>query len=265
MEWWLWYFILGAFVGFVAGLFGIGGGLTLVPMLSLLYARQGFAPEHLMHLSLGTSMATIMFTSISSMRAHHRHGAVRWNIFGGMAPGLVTGTLAATTVAGLVATKPLAIMFTCIAYFASAQMMLDIKPQPHRQVPGTAALFVVGALIGGVSSLVSAGGGFLSIPFMVWCNVAVHHAVGTSAALGLPIAVAGTLGYVAAGWNASGLPAYTFGYVYLPALVGVVTMSVLFAPLGAKLAHRLRVKQLKRAFGAFLALLASEMLRRLLT
>jgi uncharacterized protein len=265
MEWLLWYLALGAFVGFVAGLFGIGGGLTLVPMLSLLYAHQGFPPEHLMHLSLGTAMASIVFTSISSMRAHHGHGAVRWKIFGGMAPGLVLGTLAATTVAGLIATKPLAIIFTCIAYFAAAQMMMDIKPQPHRQVPGMFALFAAGALIGAVSSLVSAGGGFLSIPFMVWCNVAMHHAVGTSAALGLPIALAGTLGYIVGGWNASGLPQYSLGYVYLPGFAGVVTMSVLFAPLGAKVAHKLRVKQLKRAFGGFLALLASEMLRRLLS
>ena len=263
--WWLSYPLLGAFVGFVAGLFGIGGGLTLVPFLSMLFSAQAFPEAHLIHLALGTAMATIVVTSVSSMRAHHGHQAVRWDIVKGMAPGLVVGTLGGSFIAGAVATRPLAMIFTVITYFAALQMMLDVKPKPSRSLPATPGLFLVGCAIGLVSSLVSAGGGFLSIPFMVWSNVAVHQAVGTSSALGFPIAVAGVIGYIVSGWNAPGLPPYALGYVYLPAFAGVVAVSYLAAPFGARVAHRLPVKQLKRAFGGFLALLATKMLHSLMS
>lgn len=262
--WWLAYPLLGCFAGFIAGLFGVGGGLTIVPLLFMLFAAQGFPPEHVMHLSLGTSMATIVVTSISSMRAHHAHGAVRWEIVKAMAPGLVLGTLGGSLFASHVPTRPLAFAFTAIVFYASLQMVLDFKPKPTRALPRTAWLFLVGTVIGIVSSLVAAGGGFLSIPYMVWHNVTIHHAVGTSAALGFPIAVAGTIGYIAAGWKATGLPAGSLGYIYLPAFVGVSAMTMLIAPLGAKTAHRLPVKQLKRAFGVFLALLATKMLHSLI-
>ena len=262
--WWLAYPLLGAFAGFVAGLFGVGGGLTLVPLLYMLFAAQDFPPQHVMHLALGTSMATIVFTSISSMRAHHSHAAVRWDIVRSMAPGLMLGTLAGSFIASSVPTRPLATIFTAVVYYASLQMMLDFKPKPSRNLPGRVGLLLAGAFIGGVSSLVSAGGGFMSIPFMVWSNVAIHQAVGTSSALGFPIAIAGVVGYLFSGWHAAHLPPYAVGYIYLPAFVGVVLMSFLLAPFGAKMAHKLPVKQLKRAFGGFLALLASKMLYGLL-
>ncbi|MBI5109197.1 MAG: sulfite exporter TauE/SafE family protein [Rhodocyclales bacterium] len=263
--WWLAYPLLGVFAGFVAGLFGVGGGLTIVPLLFMLFAAQNFPVEHAMHLALGSSMATIVLTSIASTRAHHAHGAVRWDIVRSFAPGLVLGTLGGSFIAAWIPTRPLAMVFTAIVYYAAIQMMLDFKPKPHRQIPGTAGMVVAGGTIGVVSSLVAAGGGFLSIPFMVFCNVAIHNAVGTSAALGFPIAVAGTIGYIASGLKASGLPAYSLGYIYLPAFIGVVAVSFLMAPVGARLAHRLPVKQLKRGFGVFLALLATKMLHGLLS
>ncbi len=262
---WLAFPLLGIFGGFIAGLFGAGGGLMLVPILFMMFAAQGIAEAHLMHLALGTSMATIVFTSISSMRAHHGHGAVRWDIVKSMAPGLMLGTLTGTFIASSIPTRPLAIMFTIIVYYAALQMSLGFTPPASHRLPGRAGLFFAGTLIGCISSLVSAGGGFLSVPFLIWSNVAVHRAVGTSSALGFPIAVAGAIGYTASGWNTPGLPPGALGYIYLPALVGVVVMSIITAPLGAKLAHRLPVKQLKRAFGAFLALLATKMLYGLLT
>ncbi len=258
--WWLSYPLLGAFAGFIAGLFGVGGGLTLVPLFFMLFAAQGFPQEQVMHLALGTSMATIAFTSIASMRAHHGHGAVRWDIVRSMAPALVVGTLCGSFIAGNLPTRPLAMIFTVVVYYAAAQMIFEYKPKPSRVLPGAKALFLVGGLIGLVSSVVSAGGGFMSIPFMVWSNIAIHKAVGTSSALGFPIAVAGVVGYVASGWGATGLPPYALGYVYLPGLAGVVAVSFLMAPVGARLAHKLPVKQLKRAFGAMLALLATKML-----
>ena len=258
--WWLAYPLLGIFGGFVAGLFGVGGGLTLVPFMYMLFVAQSFPPEHVMHLALGTSMATIVFTSISSMRAHHAHGAVRWDIVRNMAPGLVLGTFGGSLIAGQVPTGPMTVIFVIIVYYASVQMILDFKPKAHRQLPGPVGLFSAGGVIGLVSSMVAAGGGFLSIPFLLLCNVVIHSAVGTSSALGFPIAVAGAVGYLVAGSQDSGLPAYTLGYIYLPAFFGVVVMSISKAPVGARLAHKLPVKKLKRGFGVFLAFLATKML-----
>ncbi len=262
--WWLGYPLLGAFAGFVAGLFGVGGGLTIVPLLFMVFTAQAFPVEHSMHLALGTSMATIVLTSISSMRAHHQHGAVRWDIVKVFAPGLMAGTFGGSFIAASIPTRPLAMVFTAIVFYASASMLIDRKPKPTRQLPGATGMLAVGTGIGVVSSLVAAGGGFLSIPFMVFCNVANHQAVGTSAALGFPIAVAGTIGYIASGYGVAGLPPWSLGYIYLPALVGVVVVSMLVAPLGARTAHALPVKQLKRGFGVFLALLALQMLYRLM-
>ncbi|OIQ91220.1 sulfite exporter TauE/SafE [mine drainage metagenome] len=263
--WWLSYPLLGIFAGFIAGLFGVGGGLTLVPVLMMAFSAQGFPQTQVMHLALGTSMATITATSIASMRAHHGYGAVRWDIVKGLAPGLVFGTLGGSLLAGLVPTRDLAIVFTVIVYYASLQMVLDLKPKPHRTLPGTAGLIAVGGGIGAVSSMIAAGGGFMSIPFMLFCNVAIHQAVGTSAMLGFPIALAGLIGYLIDGWGAAGLPPFSVSYVYLPAFVGIISCSILIAPLGAKLAHSLPVKPLKRGFGVFLALLATKMLHSLLT
>ncbi len=261
--WWLDYILLGTFVGFVAGLFGIGGGMTIVPLLLLIFTAQGFPQEHIMHLALGTSMATIVMTSLSSMRAHHSHGAVHWDIVRVMATGLVVGTLGGSFFASMVPTKPLAIIYTLIVCYASVQMVLDTKPKPSRHMPGVLWVFVAGLVIGIASSLIAGGGAFISIPYMVWHNVPMHHAVGTSAALGFPIAVAGTIGYIMAGLKADGLPPYSFGYIYLPAFAGIALMTIVMAPLGARTAHRLPVKKLKRAFGVFLALLALNMVRKL--
>lgn len=262
--WLLSYVMLGLASGFIAGLFGVGGGLTIVPILLLLFQAQGFPDAQIMHLALGTAMATIVVTSISSMRAHHRQGGVRWDIFRSMAPGLVGGTLLGSLFASRVPTDAMAMAFTVIVYWAALQMLLDIKPKPTRQLPGSGDLLGVGGLIGGVSSLVAAGGGFLSVPFMVLCNVPIRQAVGTSAALGFPIAAAGVVGYIAGGWGVADLPGPHLGFVYLPAFVGVVVSTVFMAPVGARMAHRLPVKQLKRAFGVMLALLASKMLWNLL-
>mgnify|MGYP001388238315 CR=1 FL=1 len=262
--WLLSYVMLGLASGFIAGLFGVGGGLTIVPILLLLFQAQGFPDAQIMHLALGTAMATIVVTSISSMRAHHRQGGVRWDIFRSMAPGLVGGTLLGSLFASRVPTDAMAMAFTVIVYWAALQMLLDIKPKPTRQLPGSGGLLGVGGLIGGVSSLVAAGGGFLSVPFMVLCNVPIRQAVGTSAALGFPIAAAGVVGYIAGGWGVADLPGPHLGFVYLPAFVGVVVSTVFMAPVGARMAHRLPVKQLKRAFGVMLALLASKMLWNLL-
>jgi uncharacterized protein len=262
-EWFLGYLVLGAVAGFFAGLLGVGGGAIMVPVLALMFAAQGFPDQHLMHLALGTSMATIVFTSISSLRAHHSHGAVIWPIVRSIAPGIVVGTLLGAQIAGRVPTRPLAIFFAIFIAYVAVQLILNIKPTPSRQLPGRAGMFGVGAFIGGISALVAIGGGSLSVPFMTWCNVKVHNAIGTSAAIGFPIALAGTIGYMVSGGDATGLPEGAYGFIYLPALAATVVSSMLVAPIGARVAHSLPVATVKKIFAALLLVLLAKLLHGL--
>lgn len=260
MQWWLAYLATGLAVGFFAGLLGIGGGAVMVPILVLVFTAQGLAPDHVMHMALGTAMAAIMFTSVASMRAHHAHGAVDWGIARALAPGILAGSFCAALVAGLISKRPLALMFTGLVFYAATQILFDLRPKQSRELPGAGGLFAAGAGIGAVSSLLAAGGAFLCIPFLAWCSVPLRRAIGTAAAVGLPIAFAGTLGYVLQGLRAEGLPSPSLGYVYLPALVLVVATSVLAAPVGARVAHRLPVKRLRIIFALLLYALAVRML-----
>lgn len=264
MMFWLLYLALGAFAGVLAGLLGVGGGIVIVPMLSLAFAMQRLPGDYSLHLAIGTSLATIMFTSMSSLRAHHARGAVAWPVVRRITLGILAGTLLGSWVAAQLSTRFLKGFFVAFLYYVGMQMILDIRPHPSRQLPGAGGMFGVGSLIGGVSSLVGIGGGSLSVPFMIWCNVSMHSAIGTSAAIGLPIAVAGTAGYVANGLGLSSLPPYSLGFVYLPALAGVATASIFTAPLGAKLAHCLPVPRLKKMFALLLVATASKMLFSLL-
>lgn len=260
MEWWLAYLVIGLAVGFFAGLLGIGGGAVMVPMLVFVLDAQGLPADHMMHIALGTAMATIMFTSVSSMRAHHAHGAVDWKIARAMAPGILVGAFFAALLAGFIPTRPLAVMFTALVYYAATQILFDLRPKRTRELPGPGGLFAAGAFIGGVSSLLAAGGAFLCIPFLAWCSVPLRRAIGTAAAVGLPIAIAGTLAYLLQGLRMAGLPEFSVGYVYLPALVPIVVMSMAAAPLGARVAHKVPVKRLRVVFAILLYALATRML-----
>lgn len=261
MNWWFAYIALGLFTGFFAGMLGIGGGLVMVPALAMMFAAQaGFPPGETLHLALGTSMATILFTSLSSLRAHHAHGAVLWQVVARIAPGILLGTLLGTLFASRVPAKPLALFFTAFVCLVAVQMIMNFKPKPSRELPGAGGVFAVGTGIGAVSSLVAIGGGSLTVPFLTWCNVRVQHAIGTSAAVGFPIAAGGSLGYIFNGWEHAGLPAWSLGYIYLPAFAWLVPSSMLSAPLGARLAHRLPVATLKRIFAGVLLALAAKML-----
>lgn len=257
---WAAYLALGLFAGFVAGLLGVGGGLIIVPVLTFIFAAQHFPDQYVIHLALGTSLASIIFTSISSLRAHHAHGAVNWKIWREVTPGIVSGTLLGSVLAAYLSAYFLKAFFAGFVFYAGTQMLLDIKPKPSRELPGLPGMFAAGNVIGAVSSLVGIGGGTLSVPFMTWCNIKLHQAIGTSAAIGLPIAVAGAVGYIANGLNVSGLPPHSLGFVYLPALAAIVAASVLTAPLGAKAAHRLPVAKLKRIFAILLYTLGIRML-----
>lgn len=253
---------LGTATGFAAGLLGIGGGMLLVPFLTFIFTLRGFPSEHVVHMAIATSLATILFTSISSVRAHHQRGAVLWNVVKVLAPGILLGSLIGAQIAGRLPTFWIALVFAVFVGGSALQMLRDRKPKPSRELPGATGMFGVGNGIGFVSSLVGAGGGFISVPFMIWSNVPMHQAVATSSALGFPIAAAGTIGYIVAGQDVVGLPAYSAGFIYIPALVAVALASVLTAPLGARAAHALDVKPLKRIFALLLFVLAAYMLAK---
>lgn len=262
--WWLAYLGLGLFAGFAAGLLGIGGGTLMVPILVMLFDAQGFAHEHVLHLALGTSMAVIIFTALSSLHTHHQHGAVIWPVVARITPGILAGTALGTVVASGFSTRGLAIFFTIFVAVIAIQMLANIKPKPSRALPGMAGLSGVGLGIGMISALVAIGGGALTVPFLTWCNVRIQHAIGTSAAVGLPIALGGAAGYIFNGWAVSGLPDHSVGFVYLPGLLFVMLASMSTAPLGARLAHRLPVAVLKKIFAGVLIALSLKMLLGLL-
>lgn len=250
---------LGCVCGFLAGLLGIGGGMLLVPALTFIASGRGFPADYVVKMAVATSLATILFTSLASVRAHHKRGAVRWDVVKLLAPGIVVGSLLGAQIARLLSTKSLALVFAVFVSYSALQMFIDKKPKPSRQLPQGPGMLGAGTGIGTLSALVGAGGGFISVPFMTWCNVSIHTAVATSAALGFPIALAGTIGYIFAGWNLQGAPDGSFGYLYLPALALIAATSVILAPFGARAAHKLDVRQLKRAFACLLFVLAAYM------
>lgn len=253
------FLALGAFIGFLAGLLGIGGGFTTVPVLLEIFSREGFAVEHLVPMAIGTSAATIVFTGVSSARAHHAIGAVNWKIVAAMTPGIVVGSLAGPQVASALPPALMAAAFGAFIWFGSYRMVRNKPPVASRQLPGRIGMAAVGAGIGMIAGMVGTGGAFLAVPFMTRCNVALRMAVATSAAMSVPVAIFSATGFVIAGWSKPGLPPYAIGYVYLPALIGIVITSTLLAPVGARLAHEWPVKRLRYAFAAMLFCLGAYM------
>ncbi|HWU82789.1 MAG TPA: sulfite exporter TauE/SafE family protein [Methylophilaceae bacterium] len=246
------YLLAGALAGLLSGLFGVGGGLIIVPILVALFSLQHFPDAHIMHLALGSSLATIVVTSLASASAHHRRDNVDWAVVGRISPGIVLGTLLGTQLATCLDSDGLKAIFAIFVLAVATQMLLNLRPNPHRQLPGSLLTSLVGGVIGIVSSLVGIGGGTLSVPFLLYCNTAIHRAIGTSAAIGLPIALAGATGYVLAGWGQINLPQYSVGFLYLPAVAGIALASSLTAPFGVMLAQRFSAKGLKRLFAILL-------------
>lgn len=254
------YALAGAVAGVLAGLLGVGGGIVIVPMLVYCFGLQQFDPAIAMKMALGTSLASIMFTSVSSALTHHKYGAVEWSIVRRIVFGILAGTLMGSIFATYLPGGTLKGIFVVFLYFVATQMLLGKKPKASRHLPNMAGMTGAGGIIGIVSGIVGIGGGTLSVPYMVWHNVPLHHAVGTSAAIGFPIAVSGTIGYIISGLSRTDLPDFSLGFVYLPALIGLVLMSMMTAPLGVKLAHSLPVPKLKRIFAILLYIVATRML-----
>lgn len=253
------YLGAGAIAGMLAGLLGIGGGLVLVPMLLYTQGMQGLNGRHTMHVALGTSMACIVFTSFSSLMAHHRKGAVNWTVVKQISAGTIVGTFCGTWLVSRLSAELLKGVFVIFLYCVASRMILGKRPPATRNLPGVEGMSVAGGIIGMVSSMLGIGGGVLATPFMMWCNVDMPKAIGTSAAIGFPLAVAASIGYLVNGFEAESLPPYSMGFVYLPALIGITLASMASAPLGARLAHSLPVPQLKKFFAVFLILLATKM------
>jgi len=259
-----WFLLLGSFTGFAAGLLGIGGGMLMVPFITMLLSARGFPIDIVVKVAIATSLTTILFTSLSSVRAHHKRGAVRWEIVRTLAPGMVIGSILGAQVAHLLKGNVLAITFAVFVGVMATQMLFKREVRADRVLPGPRGMLAAGGGIGVLSAIVGAGGGFVTVPLLTRANVRIHEAVATSAACGFPIALAGTLGYIIAGWNLE-LPAGTVGYVYLPALVCIVATSMLTAPLGARAAHAMSVAGLKRVFALLLYALCAYMLWKGLT
>jgi uncharacterized membrane protein YfcA len=251
---------LGALAGSLAGLLGIGGGLIVVPGLALLFADGPVPGDHLMQFALGTSLATIVVTAAASVRAHHHRGAVQWPTVGRLTPGIVAGALIGAAIVGSLPTRTLAIVFGVFLLLIAVRLALPGQPKASRALPGAPTLAGYGAGIGTLSALLGIGGGTLTVPQLTWHNTDIRAAVGTAAACGLPIALTGAGAYIAAGWSTAGLPLGATGYVYWPAFAAVAPASVAFAPLGARLAHRLPRAALRRGFAVFVAVVGVRML-----
>jgi uncharacterized membrane protein YfcA len=257
------YLAVGGVSGFFAGLLGIGGGIILVPALLWLLSANGYPAAYVFQAALATSMATILFTAISSLRAHHARGTVVWPIVHVFTPGVLLGASLGSALARYVPVFGLTVFFCIFVLCVALQMGLNLKPRPGRSLPRRAAQMGVAAVIGAVSALVAVGGGAMTVPFLVWCNVPIQRAIGTSAAIGLPIAIGGTVGYVINGWQIQDLPSGSVGFVFLPALLWTVLASALTAPLGARVVAWLPVGVLKRVFAVLLLGVAVYTIARL--
>lgn len=260
MELLLSYLATGVFAGLLAGLFGVGGGLIMVPALAILLPMQGVAPAVVMQIAIGTSLAVISATSVSSALAHHRRGGVLWPIFRAMVPGLAIGALLGAAAAHVLSGDSLRRIVGIGALLVALKMALELKPGGRATLPGTLGMSIAGTVIGALSALIGIGGGSLTVPYLNFCRIEMRQAVGTSAACGLPIAWAGALGFVINGWSVDGLPDGSLGYVSLPGFIAIAVASVSCAPLGARLAHQLPPTLLKKAFAALLAVIGLKML-----
>jgi uncharacterized membrane protein YfcA len=253
------YLLLGACAGTIAGLLGVGGGLIIVPVLVYVFSLQQLNAEVVVHLAVGTSLATIVFTAISSVHAHHLRGAVHWDVFWRLTPGIVVGALLGSLIAKGMPAAGLRRFFAIFEWLVAAQMLVGFRPRPGRGVPAAPAMLGLGGVIGCISAIVGIGGGTLTVPLLVWCNLRMQAAVATSSACALPIAVAGAAGFVLTGWANPRLPGLSLGFVYLPAFLGIILASIVFAPVGAWLAHRLPAATLRVFFAIFLVMLGFYM------
>ena len=258
------YLGVGALAGLLGGLLGIGGGLVFVPVLVYSFQAHGFDPAVLTQMAIATSLATIISTSFSSVRAHHDRGAVRWELVRQIVPGIVLGTFLGAQIAHLLSGKWLQLLIGIFAILMSVQMLSNWRPGGHKSappsIPGARGLFWGGGVIGTASALFGIGGGSLTVPWLSSHSVNMRESVATSSACGIAIAIAGSIGFIWTGWNTTGLPAYSLGYIYLPAFIGISLTSILSARVGVRLAHQLPASTLKKVFAILLVMVGVKMI-----
>jgi len=254
------YLATGAFAGILAGLLGVGGGLFIVPVLLFILPFAGVETEQLMTICVATSLCTIVVTSISSVIAHHRHRAILWPVFWQLFPGISLGALLGAFIADSVSQQMLKTLFAVSVIIIALKMLLQLKPKGSFILPGLAGLIPTGTLIGCLSAMIGIGGGALTVPILNYWNTPMAKAVATSAAVGLPLAVAATVGFIIAGLDQDNLLPYSSGYVYWPAVCGIICTSTIFAPLGAKFAHKISGSLLSQLFAVFLLVVGGKVL-----
>jgi uncharacterized membrane protein YfcA len=252
--------LLGMVAGLLAGLFGIGGGLIIVPVFVILFSAQGFPPKLVMLMAVATSLATIILTAISSVLAHHRLGGVVWAKVFRLSPGIMVGAAVGAVIARHISTDYLRLILIVFLLGVGIQMALQVTPKPGEMNPSKVVDFIVAGLIGLLSAIVGIGGGTLTVPYLVYGRIPMRNAVAIASACGLPIAVAGAGSYMLLGWHEAQLPEWSLGYVYLPAFLGSGLSSILTAPIGAKLAHTLPSHTLKRYFSLLLFVMAAKLM-----
>ncbi len=255
------YLLLGTLAGLVAGLLGVGGGIVIVPVLVVLFQAQGFNEANIMHLALGTSLATIAVTSVSSVIAHHRIGSLNWRVVLWLTPGLVLGATLGALFADQVASATLQRFFGLFEVAVALYMLFgSVTKTAKEKLIAVPELMFVGTVVGTLSAMLGIGGGTITVPYLSWRGRIMREAVAISSACGFPVALAGGLGYLLAGLDATSLPALATGYLYWPAFLAIGSASLLLAPQGARLAHRLPVKQLKRLFAVILLVIGVAVL-----
>ena len=256
---WLEFALIGLAAGYLAGFLGIGGGFVVVPALTFLFLQDPATAPWAIHMAVGTSLATMLVTSLSSIIAHHRKGAIRWPLVRALAPGLLIGAVLGAVVADFLEPEALVRVVGVFAVLAGLQLILGRKPDGEKPLPGQPGVSVVGLVIGAISSLIGIGGGALTGPWQLWHGIRAQNAVATSAACGYPIAIAGSISFLVLGLG-SGLPQGALGYIHLPAFTGIALASAVAAPLGAATVHRLPPATVRRVFGGFLVLVGLRML-----
>lgn len=253
------YLTIGAFAGFVAGLFGVGGGLIIVPILYAVFVAQGYDPSYIMHMALGTSLATIIVTSISSISAHHKKGAVIWQVVKNLTPGLAIGSFLGAAVADILPSHILQLIIACFAFWVAMRMFKGSQRvvDTTQQLPSKPKQLLAGGGIGIASAIFGIGGGSITVPYLTRYGVVMQKAVGTSAACGLPIAIAGALGFMIFGMQTEINVPNTLGFIHVYAFIGISVMSFFTAKLGAKTAHALSPAMLKKCFAVLLVIVGT--------
>lgn len=252
--------LAGSIAGFIAGLFGVGGGIVVVPVVLWVLKSQNIESEYIQHIAVCTSLTVMVFTTFISSWGHYRKKAIHFGVFKNMAPGIIVGSMLGSMFASFIPSQSLQLVFIVFAYMVALKTMAGFNPNSSWSLPKPVEIFGIGSLFGGISGLLGIGGGAFNVPFLLACKVPVKKAIGTSATLSWSVAISATAGYIWSGMQIENLPEGTFGFCYLPAAITLVITTSIFAPLGVRLAHKLPQKLMRIIFGIMLLVVASKML-----